>query len=252
MKTVTVINQKGGVGKSTTALHIAVGLKNKGYKVLYVDMDAQGNSTYTLGGSNRGYGVLGVLQRTETIKEEIQHLDSVDLIASSSELSKAEIILNNIIGKEYRLKEALDQVKKAYDYCIIDTPPNLSILTINSLVASGYALIPTTTEIYSLQGIYQLKGTIDSIIKYCNSDLKVLGILITMYNSRSQLSRDLLEALEDIAKDFNSKLLNAKIRRCEALKKSQALKQDVFRYDPKCNGSLDYKELIEEILSEVR
>ena len=178
MKIYAIINQKGGVGKSTTALAIGAGLKIKGCSVLYIDLDAQGNLSYTLGATTQGYNAMGVLQRPETAVQEVQHLPQGGIIASSPALAGADTILTET-GKEFRLKEALENLSTNYDYCIIDTPPALGILTINALTACNGAIIPAQADIYSLQGISQLGNTLQTVKKYCNPSLAVLGIVLT-------------------------------------------------------------------------
>lgn len=249
MRTIAVINQKGGVGKSTTALAIGAGLSLKGYSVLYVDLDAQGNLSYTLGATTKGYNALGVLQRPETIKEEIQHTEQGDIIASSPSLAGADTVITET-GKEYRLKEALESISGEYDYCIIDTPPALGILTINALTACRGAIIPAQADIYSLQGISQLNSTIETVRRYCNRDLSIMGIVLTRYSSRSIISREVAEMLEQTAEQLHTKLYKAKIRECTAIKEAQATKQNIFSYAPKSNATADYKALVDEILGE--
>lgn len=249
MQVIAVINQKGGVGKSTTALAIGAGFIFKGYKTLYIDLDAQGNLSYTLKASNTGYNAMGVLQKPETIKEEIQNTEQGDIIASSPALSGADTLLTET-DKEYRLKEAIELIKDLYDYVIIDTPPALGILTINALTACNGIIIPAGADIYSLQGISQLKGTIETVKKYCNNSLEILGILLTRYNSRAIISREVANMLEKTAKRLNTKLYNTKIRECTAIKEAQAMRESIFTYAPKSNATADYKALIDEIMKE--
>lgn len=249
MQVIAVINQKGGVGKSTTALAIGAGFILKGYKILYIDLDAQGNLSYTLRASNAGYNVMGVLQKPETVKGEIQNTEQGDVIASSPALSGADTLLTEI-GKEYRLREAIELIKDLYDYVIIDTPPALGILTINALTACNGIIIPAGADIYSLQGISQLKGTIETVKKYCNNSLEILGILLTRYNSRAIISREVAEMLEKTAKRLNTKLYDTKIRECTAIKEAQAMRESIFTYAPKSNATVDYKALTDEILKQ--
>lgn len=249
MQTYAIINQKGGVGKSTTALAIGAGLQLKGYTVLYIDLDAQGNLSYTLRAATQGYNAMGVLQRPETAKQEIQHTPSGDVIASSPALAGADTILTET-GKEYRLKEALEGVSGGYDYCIIDTPPALGILTINALTACRGAIIPAQADIYSLQGISQLSSTVQTVKKYCNPALSIMGIVLTRYSSRSVISREVTELIEQTAGQLQTKLYKAKIRECTALKEAQAIKQSIFEYAPRSNATADYKALVSEILGE--
>lgn len=250
MKTITIINQKGGVGKSTTAHAIGAGLSIKGYKVLFIDLDAQGNLSYTLNADTRGYNALGVLERPQTIKEEIQQIGNIDILASSPNLAGADNIINQT-GKEYRLKEALELVKDIYDYCVIDTPPALGIVTINALTASTGAIIPAQADIYSLQGISQLNQTIEAVKKYCNPSLYIMGIVLTRYSKRIIIRREVAEMLEETAKNLNTKLYNTKIRESIALVEAQAMKEDIYTYAPKSNATEDYMALTEEIIKGV-
>lgn len=249
MKTLAIINQKGGVGKSTTALAIGAGLSLKGYSVLFVDLDAQGNLSFTMGASTQGYNAMGVLQRPETAKTEVQHTEQGDIIASSPALAGADAIITET-GKEYRLREALESLSGAYDFCIIDTPPALGILTINALTACQGAIIPAQADIYSLQGISQLNSTILTVKKYCNPALSILGIVLTRYNGRSIIRREVAEMLEQTAQSLNTKLYKSKIRECTALVESQATRQTIYRYAPRSNATADYKALVDEILRE--
>ncbi len=249
MQTYAIINQKGGVGKSTTALAIGAGLLLKGYSVLFIDLDAQGNLSYTLGAGTKCYNAMGVLQRPETAKEEIQHTQNGDIIASSPALAGADTVLTET-GKEYRLKEALENLSGEYDYCIIDTPPALGILTINALTACRGAIIPAQADIYSLQGISQLNSTIQTVKKYCNPALSIMGIVLTRYSSRSVISREVTELIEQTAEQLQTKLYKAKIRECTALKEAQAVKQNIFTYAPRSNATADYKALVDEIIGE--
>lgn len=245
----SIINQKGGVGKSTTALAIGAGLSLKGYSVLYVDLDAQGNLSYTMGADTQGYNAMGVLQRPETAKAEVQHTDQGDIIASSPALAGADAVITET-GKEYRLKEALESLSGLYDYCIIDTPPALGILTVNALTACSGVIIPAQADIYSLQGISQLNNTLQTVKRYCNPELSILGIVLTRYNGRAIIRREVAEMLEQTARGLNTKLYNSRIRECTALVEAQATKQNIYSYAPRSNAAADYKALVAEILGE--
>ena len=245
----SIINQKGGVGKSTTALAIGAGLSLKGYAVLYVDLDAQGNLSYTMGADTQGYNAMGVLQRPETAKAEVQHTDQGDIIASSPALAGADAVITET-GKEYRLKEALESLSGLYDYCIIDTPPALGILTVNALTACSGVIIPAQADIYSLQGISQLNNTLQTVKRYCNPELSILGIVLTRYNGRAIIRREVAEMLEQTARGLNTKLYNSRIRECTALVEAQATKQNIYSYAPRSNAAADYKALVAEILGE--
>lgn len=249
MKVYAVVNQKGGVGKSTTALAIGAGLRKKGYSVLFVDLDAQGNLSYALGADTRGYGALGVLQRPETAKEELQRTAEGDIIASTPALAGADAIITET-GKEYRLREALESLQGDYDYCVIDTPPALGILNVNALTAAHRAIIPAQADVFSLQGIAQLNATIETVKKYCNNNLSISGIVLTRYSARSIISREVAEMIEDTAHQLKTKLYKAKVREATAIKEAQAVKQNIFSYAPKSNAVADYEALLEEILGD--
>lgn len=249
VKTIAVINQKGGVGKSTTALAVGAGLILEGASVLFIDLDAQGNLSYTLGADTQGYNAMGVLQKPETLKGEIQHTAQGDIIPSSPALTGADVIITET-GKEYRLKEALESISSAYDFCVIDTPPALGILTVNALTACDGAVIPAQADIYSLQGIAQLNSTIQTVKKYCNPNLSIMGIVLTRYNGRSVIRREVAEMLEQTAGSLHTKLYKTKIRECTAIVEAQATKESIFSYAPKSNAATDYKALIDEIFGE--
>jgi len=244
---ISVINQKGGVGKSTTALALGSGLFARGFKVLFVDMDAQGNLTYALGADNGGLTVFDVLTGASKAARAMQNTKHGALLTSSPALSGSDTVLTQT-GKEYCLKEALDALSSDFDYVIIDTPPALGILTINALTASAGVIIPAQADIFSLQGITQLYGTLEAVLKYCNPALKVMGILLTRYQSRSIISREVAEMIEESAKALDTKLYNAKIRENTAIKEAQARRSSIFDYAPKSNAAADYNDLLDEIL----
>lgn len=244
---IAVINQKGGVGKSTTAYALGAGLILKGYKVLFIDLDAQGNLSYNMGALSKPITSLEVLTGTATAQEAIVATKSGDLIPASSVLASADALITTT-GKEYRLKEALEPLKKSYDYIILDTPPALGILTVNALTACNSVIIPAQADIFSLQGIGQLSQTIQTVKRYCNPTLSIKGIAITRYSSRAVLTRDMIELLDDTARQLNTKLYKTKIRECIAIKEAQASQQDIYSYSPKSNATADYTQLIQEIL----
>ena len=153
-------------------------------------------------------------------------------------------------GKEYRLKEALQALKGKYDYCIVDTPPALGILTVNALTAATGAIIPAQADIFSLQGIGQLGGTLDAVKKYCNPDLSVMGILLTRYNDRAVIGREAAEMTERTAGQLGTKLFTARIRECTAIKEAQARRQSIYSYAPKSNAAADYAALVAEIMTQ--
>lgn len=244
---IAVSNQKGGVGKSTTANALGAYLFHKGFKVLYVDMDAQGNLSYSMGASNKNISSLEVLTGTATAREAIVQTPQGDLIPASPALASADAILTET-GKEYKLREALEPLLGEYDYIIIDTPPAIGTLTINALTACNSVIVPAQADIFSLQGIGQLVQTIQTVKKYCNRNLSIKGLLITRYNARTVLSKDMTDLLEDTAQKLQTKLYQTKIRECTALKEAQASQQDIYIYAPRSNGTADYTAFVEEVL----
>ena len=249
MKTIAIINQKGGVGKSTTAAQLASGLSLKGYKTLSIDLDAQGNLTYSFGASTDGATALGVLTGEVKTADAIQHTEQGDIIPANKALSGADAFIADT-GKEYRLKEALELISGQYDYCIIDTPPALGILTVNALTACDSVVIPAQADIYSLQGIEQLAETIKPVKKYCNPALTIEGILLTRYSPRSVLSRDIADLAGQLAEKLGTKLFTATIREAVAVKEAQINQQSLYTYAPKAKVTEDYTAFVAEIIGE--
>ena len=249
-KIFAIINQKGGVGKSTTAEAMASGLTLKGFRCLSTDLDAQGNMTYTVNGNTDGATVLGVLMGEVKPFDAIQHTDGFgDIIVSSKALSGADGFIT-ITGKEYRLKEALEKVCDMYDYIIIDTPPALGILTVNALTACHSVIIPAQAEIYSLQGIEQLSETMKPVRKYCNPQLDIAGILLTRYSQRTVLSREVAEMAKQLAQKLGTKIFSTSIRENISVKEAQISQKSLFEYAPNSNAAKDYAAFIEELLSD--
>ncbi len=250
-KVITVINQKGGVGKTTTAHAIGAWLQHtKGQKVLFIDLDQQGNLTYATGASNSNYNSLKVLINGSLDANKIQQTSSgFSVIPSDPALANIDMILTET-GKEYRLKEALKGLKE-YDYVVIDNPPSMNVIMINALTASDFAIIPAQADIFSLQGITQLGKSLDAVKTYTNKDLTVLGIVLTRHNGRTILSRDILEVIEDTAKQLKTKVYAQTIREAVTVKEAQATRRDIFSYGPKSNASQDYDALMQTIWTEI-
>ncbi len=249
MDIIAVINQKGGVGKSTTAHALLSGLFLKGFKVLGVDLDAQGNLTHTSGARGTGSTAREILNGDITAAEAIQHTPSGDIIPSNRGLAGADSFITDT-GKEYRLREALEPLRCHYDYIIIDTPPALGILTINALTACNKVIIPAQADIYSLQGIGQLNDTIQPVKKYCNPGLQIAGILLTRYTPRAVLNRQIAELVNQMAESLGTKVFTATIRDGIAIREAQATQQSIFTYAPRAKVTADYKAFIDELIAE--
>lgn len=246
MKTWAIVNQKGGVGKSTTALALIAGLTLRGHRVLAIDLDAQGNLTYAMGGQGGGPSIMDALRDPTATAGAIQVRNDAHLIPSEPSLAGADTVLTDT-GKEYRLKEALATIAGAYDYCIVDTPPSLGILTVNALTACTGAIIPAQADIFSLQGIAQLQGTTEAIRRYTNPELEIMGIVLTRHNARTIIGRDVADMIEQTATRLNTKLYATRIREGIAIKEAQATRRSIYEYAPRSNAAKDYLSLVEEI-----
>lgn len=241
-----IINQKGGVGKSTTAAALWAGLSLKGCKTLAIDLDAQCNLSYTAGADTAHKTALSLLTGENPAEDTIQHLPTGDIIAASKSLAGADAFITDT-GKEYRLRESLEPLSAVYDYVIIDTPPSLGILTINALTACNSVIIPAQADIFSLQGIDQLNETIKPVKKYCNPALTIEGILLTRYNGRTALSRDITTYTQQLAAKLGTKVFDTTIREGIAVKEAQLNQQSIFDYAPKANVTNDYRAFIDEL-----
>lgn len=248
-KVIGIINQKGGVGKSSTAEALAAGLTLRGYSTLSIDLDSQCNLSYTAGAVMEGASALGMLIGEISAEDAIQATSLGDVIPASKALAGADSFIT-ATGKEYKLREALEPLQSRYDYIVLDTPPALGILTINALTACNTVIIPAQADIYSLQGITQLNDTIKTVKKYTNPKLEIAGILLTRYSSRSVLSKQLAELIAGEATKIGTKLFQATIREAIAVKEAQVLQQTLFSYAPKAKVAEDYNRFIDELLKE--
>lgn len=247
MKAYVIAAQKGGVGKSTTAHALAQGLRNKGFSVLAIDLDPQGNLSYTMAAKD-GTNAHDVLMGKASASEAIQHTSNGDIIPASEALSGADIELHQV-GKEYRLREALQSIRELYDFAIIDTPPALGILTINALTASDELIVPSQADIYCLRAMGHLHNTVTAVQRYCNPSLVFSGILLTRHSSRSILSREVAEMLEDTAARIGTQVFGTIIRENVAIREAQAKQMDIFSYAAKSNAAADYLDFVNELLS---
>lgn len=249
MKVITVTNQKGGTGKSTTTLALAGGLSLKGYSVLSIDLDAQCNMTYTTGAKTDGGTILGVLTGEIKAGDAIQSTEWGDFIPANKALIGADMFITET-GKEHKLKEALEPIEGNYDFIVLDTPPALGILTINALTACDSVIIPAQADIYSLQGIERLSETIKAVRKYANPNLTIAGILLTRYSRRSILNREVAELAEQTAAKLETRLFKTTIREAVAIRESQISQRNLYEYAPKAKVTEDYICFIEELLEE--
>lgn len=242
---VAVINQKGGVGKTTTSNALGAGFNKRGKKVLLIDLDPQRNLTNIMRADTKGITVLDVLLRRATADQATQVCPSGEAIIAASEGLAADGILT-MTGKEYRLREALEGLKTAYDYIIVDCPPTLGTLTINALTAADYCVIPAQADSFSMDAIDEFMPTLEVIKRYTNPGIKILGVVITRYDKRAILSRDMIDNITAQAEKAGAKVLGV-VREGIAVKEAQAVKQDLFTYAPSSNAARDYSAVIDEI-----
>lgn len=243
-KIISLLNHKGGVGKTTSAINIGAGLVELGQKVLLIDLDPQANLTLSLGIPRQKYTIY------ESIRGEVELTpytakEGLDVITSSLDLSGAEMELINEAGREYILRELFEPVLEEYDYIIIDCPPSLGLLTLNALTTSDYVYIPLQTEFLALQGLTKIKQVIDKVRFRLNKKLEIGGVIATMYDSRKVLNRDVVNTIQ---KYFGEKVFNTKIRDTVALAEAPAQRKDIFSYNRSSNGAKDYLELCKEVL----
>ncbi len=249
-KAIAIFNQKGGVGKTTTNINLAACLSLKGKRVLIVDIDPQGNTTTGMGITKKGlentsYELLvdsSVRPESVIMKTNVKNLD---IIPASVNLAGAELEMVQVEGRERRLKKALDQVKPKYDYIFIDCPPSLGLLTINSLTAVDSVLIPIQCEFYALEGVSQLMSTIDLVKKGFNPKLEIQGVILSMFDGRTNLS---IQVVEEVKKYFKNKVYSTVIPRNVRLAEAPSYGMPITEYDPASRGAEAYREFAEEFL----
>lgn len=241
MHIIGVMNQKGGVAKTTTVQAIGDYLQARGKRVLYVDLDPQSNLSYSIDAAG---GAFETLLDPAAIENHITETERGAILAGSPALVGADAALVDV-GKEYRLKEALSRV--SYDYCIIDTAPSLGVLTINALTAADGVIIPVQADIFSLQGMGKISATITAVKQYTNTGLDVLGILITRNNQRTVIRRDIADLIEKHAAEMGTRVFNTRIRECTAVVEALAYRKGIFEYAPRSNAAIDYAEFMNEL-----
>ena len=247
----TITNQKGGVGKTTTAAALLSCLSQRGARVLGVDLDPQGSLGFSMGlDIEHCATIYDVFRGVAEPADVIRSTDVCDVLPSNILLSAPEMEFNKP-GREFLLKAALSKVADNYDYILIDTPPALNILTVNAYVASDSLIIPMAPEVLSLLGVSQIKETIESVRSYYNSRLQVLGILLNRYNGRLNLSREMLELAQEIARQLNTRVFDSKIRSSVSVAEAPAHGQSINDYAPRSKPALDFAALCEEIAGDV-
>lgn len=246
VQVISVTNQKGGVGKTTTAAALAGGLIEIGFRVLVVDLDAQCSLSYIYGASAEYVTVADVIRGNAASADAVQSTEQGDIIAASEELA-AEGFIEKKGRYQFLLADALSSFADKYDYVIIDTPPALGMLTINALTASTGVVITAHADVLSLQGIGQLRNTIEAVKEKLNSGLSVLGILITRYSPRVNVNKLSLEMLDDAASDMNTRVFDTKIRESAAVREAQLMQRSLYAHAPRSNAASDYRAFSAEI-----
>jgi chromosome partitioning protein len=244
---ISLINHKGGVGKTTSAVSIGAGLVELGKKVLLLDLDPQANLSISLGIPRQKITIYESL-RGEGELAPYRVKERMDVVPSTLDLSGAEMELINEAGREFILRELLQPLQIEYDYIIIDCPPSLGLLTLNSLTSSDYVIIPLQTEFLALQGLTKIKQVVDKVRFRLNKKLAICGVVATMYDNRKVLNRDIVETIQ---KYFGDKVFKTLIRDNVALAEAPASRKDIFEYNSRSNGAEDYLALCKEIIGRV-
>lgn len=247
-KVISVANQKGGVGKTTTTVNLATLLAKKGKKVLLIDTDPQGNATSGLGVTKElELSVYDILVGDTTFEETVQEtaVKNLKVCPSNISLAGAEVELVSMMSREQRLKTKLDEVKDQYDFVLIDCPPSLGLITLNAFTASDSVLIPVQCEYFALEGLGQLLNTVNLVKKHLNKSLEIEGALLTMYDARTNLSN---QVVKEVKKYFEDKVYKTVIPRNVRLSEAPSYGMPISIYDPKSKGAKAYEKFTKELL----
>ncbi len=248
-KIIAVLTQKGGVGKTTTTYSLSSVYRAKGYRVLAIDMDPQHNLSLGMGGDWTDRATIyHVLKNEVSARFAIQKTVVTDLIPSTTTLSGIELEFTGR-DRQFLLKRALEPIEGNYDYIFIDCPPGLGILSTNALVAANYVIIPTLSDLYSLQGLVELHETISFVKGQDNPSLEIAGVLLARFDGRTKLARELLGTARMVCENLNIHLFKTKIRSCVTLTEAQNMQCNLLEYARYSNGALDYTALANEMLS---
>ena len=248
-KVISIANQKGGVGKTTTTVNLSTILAKKGKKVLLIDTDPQGNATSGLGITKElELSVYDVLVGETAIDETLQEtaIKNLTVCPSNISLAGAEVELVSMMSREQRLKTKLDAIKEKYDYILIDCPPSLGLVTLNAFTASDSVLIPVQCEYFALEGLGQLLNTVNLVKKHLNKNLEIEGALLTMYDARTNLS---LQVVENVKENLNQNIYKTIIPRNVRLAEAPSYGQPINIYDPRSSGAESYRLLAEEVIN---
>jgi chromosome partitioning protein len=249
---IAIANQKGGVGKTTTAINLSAGLAQRGKRVLLVDLDPQANSSLSyLDLREVDFSVYDLLTRKEVQYDDVVHptrIEGLHILPSRINLAKFESMLTGEFDAAYRVKDRLDPLRAVYEFILIDTPPTLGLITVNALVMATHLIIPIQSSYFALEGTDDLLETVEKIKSRPNPGLEVLGVLVTLHDKRTTLARDIHQQILDV---FGGKVFQVVISRSVRLEESPAYREPIFSFAPNSSGATEYEQLTEEVLARV-